>query len=175
MTNSAVVVKDGHWGTAQEVVSNPNDLVAHASLVVLVKQVADTLELHYPLWNWVISPDEIGGVVNISCLRISTRVVYTLHTSKLQNDWSMRSVIRAGGEYLERFGFRRGGYTHAEWKRRELVLGQFIPDVSDLPKHEKRSIGTQNLKQALKTGHARITTDTRIGAALAERKLLHGA
>ena len=157
---------NGDWEIAPGTVFSADDLVGSASLIVLTKDVADVLERHYPGWVWAVQPDEGGGVLNLWSVKISAKVVWTLHLSTIQNDPDRRCVIRAGGEYLERFGFRRGAYTYAEWKRREQSLGQFIPDVSDMEAATRRQFHGAHLKQALETGHAAITMDPSIGHAL---------
>jgi hypothetical protein len=159
----------GRFESGKAVVSTPTELVGSASLVVLVKAVADTLERHYPGWGWCVKPDEGGGIIDITCIKISTRVGYTLHIANLQNDPTLARVVRAGGEYLERFGFRRVRYSYTEWKRREQTLGQFIPDVTDLSAAERRTFEAAKRREAVRTGHARIVTDDRIGAALKAR------
>lgn len=169
MSTAAVVSRNGTWTKVPEFVSNVESMTASANLINLVKGAGDKLERCYPGWLWSIRPDEAGGIVDIFTLRLSGRLGYTLHTRRLQEDEDFLCVMRAGGELLERFGFRRVAYSYAEWQRREKVLGQFIPNVSDLQSHMQRSMRTQQLKQALATGHAAIATNPSIGAALSAR------
>lgn len=173
VNTSAVVARGGDWRRVDSHVFNPADLVLSDNLVVLAKGCADTLERNYQGWLWCIRPDEGGGIFDIFSLRISGRLGYTLHTRTLQEDPTYACVRRAGGEILERFGFRRVPYTREEWRRRELTLGQFIPDVSDLPAGVRRAMNTDALKTALRTGHARLTTDPSVGRALAARAAAH--
>jgi len=154
---------------APAVVGNPNDLVAHASLVCLVKDAADMLERHYPGWGWMIRPDEGGGIIDIMALRVHSKYAYTLKIGRLQNDPTFRDVMRAGGEFLERFGFKAGPYTRDAWLRNPQRMGQFIPEVSDKDKQTQKRVNGAVVSQAVSTGYARITTDPRIGAALAQR------
>jgi hypothetical protein len=90
----------GDWRVAPGTVFNPEDLIGSASLVILVKDVADCLERHYPGWGWCVQPDEGGGVLNLWSVKISAKVVWTLHLSTVQADPQLRCVVRAGGEYL---------------------------------------------------------------------------
>ena len=169
-TNSVVVSRNGDWKRAPASVNCVEDLCASASTVLLVKHAADTLDRHYPGWMWAIRPDEGGGIVDIFCIRISSKFGFTLHTRLLQEDPTMACVMRAGGEFLERFGFRRVRYSPEEWLRREAVLGQFIPDVTDMPKQRQRNFRTEVIQGALKAGHIQIATNDSIGAALAARQ-----
>lgn len=157
--------KDPH-GDPEGLVFDASALRCSASLVLLVKGAADALERHYPGWMWAIQPDERGGVVNILSMRLSGKWGYTLLTSRLQFDTHHRAVIKAGGELLERFGFKAGRYDREAWRHQRRELGQLAADVSDQRKAVQRQFQTQRLKVALATGHARITTDTRIGEAL---------
>lgn len=172
-TNTSVVVsRGGEWRRVPSFVQSADELVLRDNLVVLVKGAADTLERHYPGWLWCIRPDEGGGIVDLFALRISGRLGYTLHTRRLQEDPDYRCVIRAGGEILERFGFRRGPFSHDQWYRQRQHLGQFQPDVADLPRGVRRAMRTDSIKTALRTGFAAISTDPRIGAALAAREAM---
>jgi len=166
----AVIKTDGQYRAVPDYVDSIAELRAHASLTLLVKEAADTLERHYPGWTWAIRPDEAGGIIDVMCMRISTRFGYTLHVKRLQNDPTFREVVRAGGEFLERFGFRRVPYSIGEWRRREQVMGQFIPDVSDMDAMRRRTVRTDAILAGMESGHVRITTDPRIGAALKERR-----
>jgi hypothetical protein len=57
-------------------------------------------------------------------------------------------------------------YSYSEWKRREMTLGQFLPDISDQSAAVKRTFKIAHIKQAVEEGHARIATNPSIGAAL---------
>lgn len=178
MSSKAVIIgRDGNFKCVDQFVQNIECMAASAMLINLVKEAGDRLEYHYGGWGWIIIPDEHGGIVDICADRISSRLVYTLHIPTLENDPTLKCVVRAGGEYLERFGFRRIRYSYEEWKRREQHLGQFIPDVSDLPKGMQRSMRTDRLRTALKTGHAALVCENPDIAAAVEARgaLLHGA
>jgi hypothetical protein len=154
-------------------IRDADDLAEGGPITTLMKNCADVLERHYKGWLWAIEPEPKNGVMNIYSLRCSGKWAYTLHLSRIQNDPSLRDVVRAGGELLERFGFRRVPYSYAEWRRREQVLGQFIPDVPDRSAMERRK--AKNLRAAqhnrkvmadVAAGRARILTDTSIAEAL---------
>lgn len=160
MTNA----RDPH-GEPEGLVLSPEALSCHASLVLLVKQAADTLERAYPGWLWAIQPDEHGGVVNIFSMRLSGEWGYTLFTSRLQDDPTMASVRNAGGELLERFGFARGPYNSDHYRATVRHLGQMRADVSDKANPVQRNYRTSLLRNGLASGHARIITDADIAQA----------
>jgi len=166
MTDTVIIDRHGDFKRVPGHIANIESMAASANLINLVKGAGDTLERHYPRWLWQLRPDEHGGIIDIFSLRISARLAYTLHIPTVQEDEDFLCVVRAGGEILERFGFRRGPYSYQEWRRREMVLGQFIPDVSDLPPGMRRVMRTEHLRAAMRTGHARVAVNESIGTAL---------
>src|SRR5690349_8261899 len=76
----------------------------------LAKRAADALNKHYPghLWAVFVNSEQTGGVMVIKNLRISFRYGMVLHLRNVQNDPQMKSVIRMGGELLERAHMKRG-------------------------------------------------------------------
>lgn len=166
MSGSLIVTKAGEWKLGDAVVHDPNKLVMGANFVGLLKRIADTLERHYPGWLWAMKGDEGGGIIDIYSERISAWQCYTLHTKVAQEDVGLKCVVRAGGEYLERFKFRRVRYTPQEWLRVQPYLGRFIPDVSDKAHGVRRAMRTQLIKDGLDRGVIRIATNPSIGAAL---------
>lgn len=165
----AVIIQDGEFKRVAGQVRDANDLQASASLITLVKGCADVLERHYGGWLWAVRPDERGGIIDIFCMRISSKFAYTLHTPKLHEDPTFARVMRAGGEFLERFGFRRVPYSSEEWHRRELIMGQFIPDITDMDVMLQRNARTRIVRQAMQTGHAKVAINQSIGEALRAR------
>lgn len=147
-------------------VRTADDLEGGATITLLAKGCAEVLERHYPSWMWAIEPDAKQGIINIYSLRISGKWAYTLHIATIQNDPNLKDVLRAGGELLERFGFRRVGYSYSEWSRREQVCGKFIPDVIDKGRFEQRRARAEKIRAQVAGGVARILTDESIGAAL---------
>jgi len=75
---------------------------------MLAKDAADALNRHYPghLWAVNVNADEKGGVMTIKNFSVSFKYGYTLHLAKL--DPTMKRVIKAGGEILERANLARG-------------------------------------------------------------------
>lgn len=150
-------------------VATPDEILGGGSVVLLAKGCAETLERHYPGWLWTISPDAKQGLINISSQLLNTAWVYTLHISRIQNDPTMKAALIAGGELLERFGFRRGPYRPDEWnaKRGEQRAGRLLPVVTDKGRFEQRRAKIEKIRGEVASGAARILTDQSIGAALA--------
>lgn len=137
--------------------------------MLLAKGCAETLERHYPGWLWTIQPEREQGIINISSQLLNTAWVYTLHIDKLQLDVDYRSVLAAGGEILERFGFRRGPYRPDDWnaKKGDQVAGYLQPIVTDKGRFEQRRSKVDRIHAEVRAGQARILTDESIGRALA--------
>lgn len=81
-----------------------------ASGMILVKNVAETLLRHYPGHLWAVNINEEGGVITVMNLALSGNWGFLLKLSTVQNDPDLKSVMRAGGELLERYRLRRGRY-----------------------------------------------------------------
>jgi hypothetical protein len=86
--------------------SNPLDIEAASHL--LTKTAADILERHYPGWGWMVGLDLQGGVMDVRCARLPGPYGFRLKLSGI--DYEGRSIMRAGGEFLERYRMRRGAY-----------------------------------------------------------------
>ena len=84
--------------TAQELQANQ----------VIAQTIAETLFKHYPGHAWMVNADVMGGVANIYNMELSNEYGYVLHIADLVNDPSMSLTIKAGGEFLERYGLQRG-------------------------------------------------------------------
>lgn len=74
------------------------------------------LQEHYPGHHWRTTADHEQGVAAVylqyldAIKRTAGRYGYALLIDKLKSDPDMRSVVRAGGELLERFGLPRHRY-----------------------------------------------------------------
>jgi hypothetical protein len=122
-------------------VNNANRLQEPGSMILLVKRIGDTLERHYPGWGWCIEPFAAAGIINISSIRISTKMAYTLHTKNVQDDPQLKAAIVAGGEYLERFKIPRGGFTAERLARARACLGQYVADMTDKSMQAQKAQG----------------------------------
>lgn len=76
----------------------------------LAKRAADVLNKHYPghLWGVFVNSEKTGGIMVIKNLRISFRYGMVLHLRNVYGDPQLKSVIRMGGELLERAHMKRG-------------------------------------------------------------------
>lgn len=71
---------------------------------VMAKNIADALHKHYPGHLWAVRIEET--VVHVFNLALSGRWGFLLHKNRI--DPEMKTVMRAGGEILERYRLRRG-------------------------------------------------------------------
>lgn len=136
---------------------NPDRFLLSSTLVVLVKEIANTLEKRYPGWWWTINPDPVAGVIYIYCLRLSGHYGYTMKIAEIEKDDGLKDVIEAGGQILERYGIRRGKY------KRELLQGKltdlrgdFIPDITDKKRRTQQQDRDRKFTRAVNAGVAKI-------------------
>jgi hypothetical protein len=122
------------------VTSRPGDLIAHASLEIICKDVADLLVKHYPGFLWGVAPDQRGGVLNIFCLNFSTQWGYTIYIDQIQDDPRRRIVLKAGDEILRRFGYPLNRYDPLAMANvPRNIYGDAIPDTSGLKKTKQNT------------------------------------
>ena len=88
----------------------------------IAKVIAETLDKHYPGHAWMVDANVMQGIVRIHNLELSQEYGYILHTDSLINDPSMSLTIRAGGEFLERFGLKRGKLDRDELANKDMDL-----------------------------------------------------
>lgn len=99
--------KFGYDGTSTEGGHDPH---VGADLA-LTKRIADVLERHYPQHPWMVEVSHAQGVAYISLPIIMRRNQrFVLHVDRLKSDPSLRAVVRAGGEILERHNVPRSGF-----------------------------------------------------------------
>lgn len=74
------------------------------------KMIAEKLHEHYPGHLWAVRANsaKLGGVVEIKNMAITNVEGYLLLLSEVYADPSMKCIVRAGGELLERAGLKRG-------------------------------------------------------------------
>lgn len=83
---------------------------------VMAKNVADTLNTHYPGHLWAINVDGEQGTVTIMDLLLSGTWGYLLKIPAIYSESSFqKDVLRAGGEILERFRMTRGRFDDAQY------------------------------------------------------------
>jgi len=76
----------------------------------MAKKIAETLHSHYPGHLWGVKCSHEQGIATVLNLRLSGRWGFIIHLKNIQNDPSLKSVIRSGGEILERYRLKRGEF-----------------------------------------------------------------
>lgn len=127
-----------------------------ASLVILVKDIAALLERHYPGWLWAVQPDKRGGVINIFSLMLSGKWGYRIFTKNVQNDPNRKLAIDAGGQILERFGFKRRAYDVNEWRAAKKYLGGVAMDITDKAAKVQKRYRDDEFSQAVRSGKIQL-------------------
>ena len=91
------------------------DEVRHLSLA---KEAGNLLEKQYPGWAWSVHVDP-RGFLNVFSLRLGGmgQWGFRIKTSDLATDPTLKGVVRAGGEILERWNKRRRRYQPGEGVR----------------------------------------------------------
>lgn len=83
-----------------------------AADLALTMRIAETLERHYPAHPWMVQVSHASGCAFIALPLVMKRnEKYVLHIDKLYLDPSLRAVVRAGGELLERLNIPRAGFA----------------------------------------------------------------
>jgi len=80
-----------------------HDVLDHSQ----AKNVAEVLEKKYPGWLWAVHC--MDGVVTVKSMLLSGNWGFVMHSDKIDNDY--KSVMRAGGEILERYNQKRGSFN----------------------------------------------------------------
>ena len=121
--------------------SEPEGLVAESSqlsvsapLELLCRSIGEILVKAYPGWLWAVHPQEKGGMVNIRNMHLHGAYGYRLKIGEIQNDPIVlsKTVVRAAGEVLERFGMPRGPFNADRFAQAKRdPFGNCIPDLND--------------------------------------------
>lgn len=95
----------------------------------LARRGAEALMRHYPQYLWATHCDNRTGMYDIKCLSLSGNWGYRLKIADVQHESSMRCVIMAGGEILERYRMRRGVADEADVaEARQIFSGVLVFD-----------------------------------------------
>jgi hypothetical protein len=161
--NAPAQKRDRH-ADPEGIVARPDDLLdIPAALINLVKDIADKLEKLYPGWSWAVQPDHRGGVINIFSWRLSGKYGYRLHTRRVQDDPTRKAAMEAGGEILERFGFRRGSYSSQSWMAAERYMGAPRMDITDKSHQDQRRYRDEAFSRAVREGRINVRVkDTQV-------------
>lgn len=103
-----------------------------ANDLILAKEMADTLNRHYPHHLWAVNVDGAQGMADIRNLSLSGEYGYRLRTvTNYSMSEFLKRVVRAGGEILERFNLTRGGAKRDEIDSLQTnSMGRIIGDYS---------------------------------------------
>lgn len=94
---------------------------------LLAAAAAEKLCAHYPNYRWAVSASHATGLLVIKNFDLSYKFGYRLRIRKdLDNDPTLKRVVTAGGEILERFGLVRGSAV-------PLSLDHFKPWLAPPP------------------------------------------
>ena len=74
----------------------------------MAKRCAEELMKHYPGYAWGVNVSSETGMVHVRNMTLSGEWGFQLKLASIINDPSVRLVVSAGGEILERFKARRG-------------------------------------------------------------------
>jgi hypothetical protein len=94
---------------------------------ITAKNVAEVLDRKYPGWLWAVNC--MDGVVTVKSMLLSGNWGFVMHSDKIDGDY--KSVMRAGGEILERYNQKRGSFNQDKYS--DLVMddkGQLNGDFS---------------------------------------------
>lgn len=101
----------------------------------LAIQISDVIQQHYPGHRFVVKVSSRQQIVQIQLAPFMGNLWYKIGLPYLVNDPSMKRVIRAAGEILERFRMPRAGFSLDDFLRARaqvppwlLGRGDYIPD-----------------------------------------------
>lgn len=87
----------------------------------MVRRVGRKLSEEYPGHPWGVISEIEHGIVKI-CLMGFPQWPSVIHVSTLKNDPGLRSVVRYGGELLERLRMPRKGFSLADWRAANAAM-----------------------------------------------------
>lgn len=132
-----------HDAQLEDIASDPYKVAD----LTLTYQIAETLERHYPAHPWQVAVSHAQGVAMIKLpILMSATQQYVLHISSLKSDPGLKSVVRAGGELLERHNIPRAGFTltpfleardKARNKGKKLLVVDPATVISKLPPEDR--------------------------------------
>lgn len=107
-----------------ELTNNPD---INANEYVIAKNMADTLNRHYPGHAWAVTCEY--GIATVRNLRLDGNWGFVLKLSQLLVN-PEKTVMRAGGELLERYKLSRGKFKSDEYENLDFDrLGRLAADA----------------------------------------------
>lgn len=98
--------------------------------VILAKDAADLLHRKYPGYLWAVHVNSKGGMLNIFCPNVAVRYGYTIRLTEVYADPTLKCVMRAGGEILERAKLPRGRARPGETVAAVEGIHNYNPNLS---------------------------------------------
>jgi hypothetical protein len=95
-----------------------------AANAAMCKLIGEKLAKHYPGHPWAVASEIEHGIVKIA-LQGFMQWSYIVHVKTLKGDPSLRAIVRAGGEILERLRMPRTGFD----------LGDYVKATTAMPHH----------------------------------------
>ena len=94
----------------------------------MAKACWEVLHSHYPGHMWVVAANHHQGVVLVQ-LPCFTDWSWCLKINDLKNEPTLKSVMRAGGDFLERYNIPRSGFDLAHFitAMRGITIGSKPP------------------------------------------------
>jgi len=84
--------------------------------ISLARAIGERLNHWYPGHPWYVETSHAGGIAKISIPMVMGAVnCYVLHINDLKSDPSFGSVMKAGGEILERYKMPRAGFDASDF------------------------------------------------------------
>jgi hypothetical protein len=110
-----------------ELTDEPNVKIAEYSLA---KRMAELLQKHYPGHLWGVTCQSEQGIATIFNLRFSGNWGFLLKMKDIQDDPTLKQVVMAGGELLERYRVARGKFNEDDYAQKHTdFAGLFKADT----------------------------------------------
>jgi len=108
--------------TSYEKQSEEDDKLKAVDLMMTAR-IGDVLQRHYAGHAWMVEVSHKQGIAFVSIPIFMGRYKYVLKLADLKSDPTLKSVVQAGGEILERYKLPRQGFS----------LEHFLTALDDIP------------------------------------------
>lgn len=92
--------------------------IANAADEIVAREIWQYLHRYYPDHNWLVTVDHESGAANVRNLALTYKYGMELTLARwvgFTPDEKAGCAKWAGGEFLERFGVRRGRYSEGDY------------------------------------------------------------